>query len=63
MNLGLITGFGSSENNQQLVDLTDPKDENLLLGGIDTNVDSSFLRIGVLVGITYSFLKSEQQEQ
>ncbi len=60
MNLGLITGFGSSKNNQQLVDLTDPKDENLLLGGIDDNVDSSFLRVGVLVGVTFSFLKSEQ---
>jgi hypothetical protein len=59
MNLGLITGFGSSKNNQQLVDLTDPKDENLLLGGIDNNVNSSFLRVGLLVGVTYSFLSSE----
>ncbi len=55
LNIGIISGFGQSKGNQQLINLIDPKDENLLLGSINNNVDSSFLRLGLLFGITYFF--------
>jgi hypothetical protein len=60
LNLGFISAYGSSKGNQQLVNLIDPKDANLLLGSINNTVNSSFLRLGFLFGITYFFKTPDQ---
>ena len=58
LNVGIISAFGKSSGNEQLVNLIDPKDENLLLGNIGNTVNSSFLRLGVVLGLTFFFTKS-----
>lgn len=58
LNIGLISAFGKSSGNEQLINLIDPKDENLLVGSINNNVTSSFMRLGMVFGLTYFFKKS-----
>lgn len=55
LTLGVNFGIGRSKDQWQIFNLSSPSDESLLLGELNNNVNSRFLRSSIVVGFIYNF--------
>lgn len=57
LNLGLRSSFGHSYNTEQFVNLTNPSEDNFLLGSAEDVVQTDYFKLTLVVGFTYFFLR------
>lgn len=54
LSVGMNLGMGFSKNDPQLVNMTNPRQDNFLLGDINNNTSTSYFNASFVVSISYS---------